>query len=359
MTDTSEVDSLLSGAFTAADLQVMTFEPLREFVPSLITEGFGILAGGPKMGKSYMGLDIVNACGSGGFALGNVPAEECDVLYLALEDSQRRLQSRMRQILTPGRTWPSRLVLKTSILPGMVAATLTEWYEAHPKSLVVLDTLTKNRPQRPPGADPYIADYRFGSALKDVVDASPGSALLAIHHTRKMAAEDFLDTLSGTQGIAGAADYVLVLRRKRKSSDASLSVTGRDILEDEYALVVEDGRWRIDGATFAEAAAKAQQRKDEPSNLGDRSLEAVKFVSARASTTPKDLAEHLGIDNKIAGNLLGNLSDGGYVTKASRGTYLPIGGESGETGEKPAQAPPALSLLSPDSPPPNADGALA
>jgi predicted transcriptional regulator of viral defense system len=69
----------------------------------------------------------------------------------------------------------------------------------------------------------------------------------------------------------------------------------------------------------------------------------LKFVNARESTIPKDLAGHLGIDNKIAGNLLGSLSDSGYVAKASRGTYVAVGGETGETGEMAASGLPAIS----------------
>jgi predicted ATP-dependent serine protease len=154
----AEEVSLLADAFTAAELQHETFEPLREFIPGVVAEGFSILGGGPKMGKSYMGLDFSLANSMGGLALGCIPVEECDVLYLALEDSKRRLQARIKQLLPPGQGWPSRLVLLTKVLPGQVTATIAQWYKYHPKSLVILDTLTKNRPQRAPGADPYIAD---------------------------------------------------------------------------------------------------------------------------------------------------------------------------------------------------------
>ena len=61
--------------------------------------------------------------------------------------------------------------------------------------LVILDTLGKARPQRRAGDDPDIADYQFGTRIKNTVDAIPGAALVAIHHTRKMGAEDWLDTL--------------------------------------------------------------------------------------------------------------------------------------------------------------------
>ena len=66
--------------------------------------------------------------------------------------------------------------------------------------------------------------------------------------------------MSGSQGIAGSADCVLVLSRKRHSDEAVLSVTGRDIAEAEYALNSDDGLWRLDGTTLADAAKTAETR---------------------------------------------------------------------------------------------------
>src|SRR4051794_23623240 len=109
----AEERSLLADAFTAAELQHMAFDPLHEFVPSIVTEGLTIFAGGPKLGKSYMSLDFSLACGSGGVALGYISVEQCDVFYLALEDGGRRLQARTRQLMTGDQQWPSRLVLQT------------------------------------------------------------------------------------------------------------------------------------------------------------------------------------------------------------------------------------------------------
>ena len=84
-----------------------------------------------------------------------------------------------------------------------MVATITEWLDRHRDDenppLVILDTLGKARPQRRAGDDPYIADYQFGTRIKNTVDAVPGAALVAVHHTRKMGAEDWLDTLSGTK----------------------------------------------------------------------------------------------------------------------------------------------------------------
>ena len=90
-----------------------------------------------------------------------------------------------------------------------------------------------------------------------MIDQVPGAALLVVHHTRKLDSADFVDSVSGTQGLAGAADYVLVLKRQRHSTDATLAVTGRDVPEAEYAPLSHDGRWTLDGADLREAANTA------------------------------------------------------------------------------------------------------
>ena len=87
--------------------------------------------------------------------------------------------------------------------------------------------------------------------LASIVKARPGLALVAVHHDRKADADDFLDSVSGSNGITGAADTVLVLRRSRGSADAVLHVTGRDVEEDDHALRFDAGRWELTGAPIA------------------------------------------------------------------------------------------------------------
>ena len=350
--------SLLTHMISAAELDAMTFAALVEHVPHLIVEGFGILAGSPKAGKSWFAAGVALACAQGGTALGGIHVQGRAVLLLALEDGNRRLQHRMRR-LNYDQPLPGRLDVITKVSPGTVVATVTEWLERHRGDenppLAILDTLGKARPQRRAGDDPYIADYQLGTRIKNTVDAVPGAALLAVHHTRKMGAEDWLDTLSGTQGIAGSADYILVLTRKRKSDEGVLAVTGRDIAENEYAIKTDQGIWSLDGMDILDAAATvaARAEAEQQSRLGTQSLDAMKYVNSRSATTPAELAAHLRIDGRVAGNLLARLADNGYIEKPSRGTYIPISGdESSESDETPDQGQmplPADSSLSSDS----------
>jgi hypothetical protein len=317
---------LLAGLKSAAELDGMTFAPLVEHVPGLVAEGFGILAGSPKVGKSWLAVAVALACAQGGIALNGIAVKPRHVLLLALEDGDRRLQSRMRR-LNSDQPLPQRLTYLTKVAPGQVAATISEWLKLHRHDenppLVILDTLGKARPQRKPGEDPYIADYLLGTWIKNTVDSVPGAALLAVHHTRKAGAEDWLDTLSGTQGIAGSADYVLVLTRKRKSDEGLLAVTGRDIVENEYAMRVNNGIWRIDGSDLDVAADRAETRHEE-GRLGDRALEVLSFVNGRVTTTAVDVRKELGIEQDPARVCLNRLAGSDRIRKLGRGVYGPV-----------------------------------
>lgn len=368
-TDDRGVDNrLLDGMISAAALDAMTFDPLVEHIPNLVTEGFGIAAGPPKAGKSWLVNGFALACAQGGTALGGtgggINVDPRHVLLLALEDGPRRLQARMRR-LNHDQPLPARLDIITTITPGTVIATMTEWLERHRNDpnppLIILDTLGRARPQRRAGDDPYIADYQLGSRLKATIDAVPGAALLAVHHTRKMGAEDWLDTVSGTQGITGSADYILVLTRKRKSDEGVLAVTGRDIAENEYAVKTDSGIWSLDGMDLLDASATISTRAEaaKQSRLGNRSLDAMRFVNSRETTTPAELADHLGIDNRVAGNLLASLTDGGYIAKLSRGTYARMGsGETGESSESAGQEAFSFSPPTAVSPPTGESGEM-
>jgi hypothetical protein len=119
---------------------------------------------------------------------------------------------------------------------------LDAWLEEHPACrLAVVDILAAVRPPKPRHDDPYLADYHAVRTLKQVAD-SHSVALFVLHHQREAGAEDKFDTISGTQGLGGAADGALILSRKRGQRDATLSITGRDVQEEEF-------RVRFDRAT--------------------------------------------------------------------------------------------------------------
>ncbi|MEE2855644.1 MAG: AAA family ATPase [Actinomycetota bacterium] len=321
-----ETDGPLAGMFTGTWLDRQEFPPLEYAVPGIIPEGFGLLVAPPKAGKSWLVCGIGLACAAGGYALGCIPVTERPVLYLALEDGHRRLQARSRRLICDvgASVIPAMMHFVTQARPGDVIPMITEFLrqcsDQDWRPLIILDTLGKARPPRPPGADLYSWDYAIGGQLKDTIDNAPGATLIVVHHTRKTEAPDFVDSVSGSQGIAGSADFVLVLSRKRHSDEAVLSVTGRDIPEAEYALTTEGGLWRLDGASLSDAAKTAETRR-EKRELGDDTLQILELVNSRAETRAADVEDELGIPQHKARTYLSRLAESGRIHKGGRGVY--------------------------------------
>ncbi len=98
---------------SAQALRRKEFAPIRYVVPGYIAEGCTLLAGRPKLGKSWLVLEMGLAVAMGEACLGGIVCEQGDVLYLALEDSQRRLQKRIDKVLGPLNEWPARFHFAT------------------------------------------------------------------------------------------------------------------------------------------------------------------------------------------------------------------------------------------------------
>jgi AAA domain len=326
MSHDDDAPDLLAGLRTGAWLDSASFPPLTYAVPGIIPEGLTLLVGPPKAGKSWLSLSLAIAVASGGVALGRLRVgDPRPVLLLALEDGDRRLQDRCRALVGPDHI-PARLHYLTRIVPGAILATVTQWLDSHghEQPLVIVDTLGKCLPPALPGESAYGRDYRVGGSLKRLVDDHPGSSLVTNHHDRKAASEDFVDSVSGTHGLAGAADTVILLARPRQSDDAILHVTGRDVEEAEYAVTCHGGVWSLAGGTLAESAAHAATVKAS-ANLGDRSAEILRFVARHPEgVRAGQVATEMDTSAKEAGVYLGRLLDAGRVQRPERGLYTPV-----------------------------------
>jgi hypothetical protein len=297
------------------------FDPLRYVVPGLMPAGLGIIAAPPKAGKSLLVLDWLLAVALGGAALGRLrtgPAR--DVLYLALEDGDRRLQSRCRHLLAELEPIPGRFRYILAVPPGQVLAVIADALGRHPDTaLIVLDTLGRIMPLPFQGETTYQRDYRVAVALKRIADQRPGLTVIVIHHTRKAGSDDFVDSISGTHGLAGAADTIITLTRGRGKGVGVLRVTGRDVIEADYAVTFRDGAWALDGDTLAEARANVARRA-EAGQLGERSAEIIEYIRQRpAGAKAGDITAKFGGD---AAQYLKRLADSGRLSKPKRGLYV-------------------------------------
>lgn len=232
----TDVETVLGRIVTAQTILNTEYPEPKWAVKGLIPEGVTFIAGPPKLGKSIWVLNIAVAVAEGGKALSLFDVDQGSVLYLALEDGPRRIQDRLRK-LTKGQV-SDRLEVVTEwprVNQGGLEA-IEAWIERHGDArLLIVDTLKMLRPLAT-GRDrnAYDADYEAIQPLTKL--ASQRVALVIVHHTRKALADDPLATVSGSYGLTGAADGVLVLARSRNKSNATLSVIGRDVEEQELAL---------------------------------------------------------------------------------------------------------------------------
>ena len=236
---TNETNKLKT--YTMQELYKQPLEPVEYLVDGLLAPGLYILGGSPKVGKSWMALQLCLAV-CGGKAFLGCATRKSEVLYLALEDGPQRLHSRALRLADAA---PEGLHLCHRAAPigqgleRQIEAQLAE----HPHiRLVVLDTLQKVRCMSGSGLS-YSSDYEDAGALKALADRN-GICLLVIHHLRKMTDEDPFNRLPGTNGLTGAADGTLILmRNKRQDGTATLYATGRDIEDVEEELEFADCRW--------------------------------------------------------------------------------------------------------------------
>ena len=189
-------------------------------------KGLYILAGAPKIGKSWLVLWIAH-CVSVGAPVWELKTKKCDVLYLSLEDTYQRLQRRLVEV-SGGETGSLTIATDAELLGGGLEEQLGSFLQEHPETkFIIIDTLQKIR-QLSGDTYSYAGDYSTMAALKQIADRF-GLTILLVHHTRKQKSSDAMEKISGTTGLMGCADGSLVLEKEsRLGSQGSLTITSRE-----------------------------------------------------------------------------------------------------------------------------------
>lgn len=318
----------------AQTLLGMEFAPIKYVIPGYIAEGLTILGGRPKLGKSWLALDWVVAVASGGQSLG-VKCEQGDAFYLALEDNQRRLQDRLKVVLPKLKSIRpdlSRLSLLTEapkIGEGLIEI-LDAWRNrVDDPRLIVVDTLAMVRPPKGRNQDSYAADYAALSPLQQYASAHR-LAVVVVTHVRKMEASDPLEMISGTNGLTGAADSIMVL--DRAADGPKLYGRGRDVEEVEKALKFDGGKWSVLGNV------------DDVKRSDERRKILTVLVENSKAMTPAEVAEATGMKPTNVRYLLGQMVKAGEATKDGYGSYCVPPSQSSHPSHFPDTLSPSLSL---------------
>ena len=230
---------------TAEQLQSAPYAPVPFLVDELLPEGLHILAGAPKIGKSWLALWLC-LCVAQGQSLWGFATAQGEVLYLSLEDSFQRIQTRLCD-LTEDAPPTLHFAIMADTLKHGLEQQVEQFLTEHPNTkLVVIDTLQRVRGT---GCDNnlYANDYQDIGLLKNFADKQH-IAILLIHHLRKLHDDDPMNMISGSTGLSGAADSTFVLQKhSRLANIASLHCTGRDIPDRTLKLEFgeEDHVWKL------------------------------------------------------------------------------------------------------------------
>lgn len=299
--------------FTAAELSKKKLPKMRWLVRGILPEGLIVLAGKPKVGKSWFALQLCIAVTlKENFISANTIKKR--VMYLSLEDSYARLKSRINSLLDGNRP-PKNLYLTNSwskVKNGGIRKLKNE-ITTKKIRLVVIDTFQRIRPKSSGRRNMYHVDYEHVSAIKMLADKHRITILL-IHHLRKADAEDDVDTISGSTGLTGSADGTLILKKDRGSLNATLSITGRDIQERKLLIVFNENNTSWSYIGEADAHYRNQERQDI--------IDVVEAVDGPLG--PKEIAESLDLPDSKHQNirqLVLKMVKSGELVKVGYGKY--------------------------------------
>jgi hypothetical protein len=288
------------------------FAPINWVVPGYVSEGFMVLAGRQKLGKTWLAIDWALAVATGGVAMGSIPCEQGDVLYIDMENGPRRIQSRIAMLFPDERNRPdlSRLEWVT-VAPQLDAGFIDElerWRVSVPKPrFVIIDVLQRIKPAGQMTRNAYENDYAIWAPLQDWA-TSTRIASLGLHHTKKGGADDPLEALSGSNGLGACADTTLVLDSDQNGK--TLYVRGRDVEEKETALLFAGGAWTMLGE------AADVRRTDERSQI------LSVLLTADEPMNPKEISIATGNNRNSTDQLLYKMAKAGEAEKTGRGLYI-------------------------------------
>lgn len=300
----SEKPRLLT--LSGADLYDKQYEKRQFVVDGLIQRGdFVLLAGRPKSGKSWLVLQLAQAIDQNHKFLGKDTAK-AKVLYLALEDGQRRVHERLHV-----RNWKPENALivfdclsfdddKVGAATGLeqLFNTVTE----HQIDVVIIDTLRKALSGKSDESD----NAAMGAILYRIADFAHSNnvAIILTHHTTKSSTDDPFNSIRGAGAIRGAYDVGIVLQRDTKEKEAVLHVESRDI-EIEGMTITFD---KSSGWSYSGDGEQLEKLRN-----GRKVIAALKEMGGWQ--TLKDIASHMGITEQAVGQQLRAALEKGYIKR--------------------------------------------
>lgn len=332
-------------AISAYDLQQKQFEERYYAVQDMIPEGETVIAAPPKTGKSWLMLDMCLKVAEGKPFLG-FETKKSDTLYLALEDGDSFEQERLNIVLA-GQEAPKNFhFVFSNVMPmneGFLLQ-LEELLAQFPEvKIVVIDTLQFIKYRQGKSESAYETDYRTGRDLKEFAEKKDIAIVVVTHTTKMRYIDDDMANVSGTNGVTGAADAVIVLgKEKRTDAEAKMFITGRKVRQTMHNIKFDDSKCQWQYVGIAEVTDKDQREKEERerSYINSKVREVVLQIARNldkeddpwkgraGDLIEKALEFHIGLreSNKEIGGFLNKMQgmfldyDGVLVEKIKNGT---------------------------------------
>ena len=278
---------------TLDELMDNVFAAKPPVIENLLYTGAYILAGAPKIGKSFLVAQIAHHV-STGQDLWGYKTHQGTVLYLALEDDESRLQRRMYRMFGVEGTSFLYFATNAKMIGGGLDEQLEKFVREHSDTkLIIVDTLQKVR-EAVGDSYNYSRDYEVIGRLKQFADRY-SVCVLIVHHTRKQPAGDSFEMISGTTGLLGCADGALLLQKERRTDGkATLEVTGRDQPDQRLYLTKnqEHLTWDLDHAEH-------ELWKQPPDPVLDAVAKIVSSENREWEGSPTELAQAIQTDMAV------------------------------------------------------------
>jgi AAA domain len=326
----------------AAELLARRLDPPCIIVDGMLSDGLTVLGGGPKDGKSWLAEDLALAVAAGRPWQAR-QTHAGGVLYIDLENGERIIQERLRQLLD-GREQPLERLRFVYEWPcfdegsGSGLTLLEEYLQAERDiGLVIVDMLAGVRPPRTraDSAGVYEGDYAFASRLNQFALAHH-IALLGLHHTNKkdVKPENPMRAISGSHGLTGGSSANWLLNRPFGASQAQLYIASRELETSDIVLLRDDltGAWETTEQVPTEAAVSAE-----------RACMLAAFVSRGDVLSYRDLHEATGFEGPRLRNLTSRMVQAGQLIREDLGAFRLSEHSSRPVSPAPADTPRSLS----------------
>ena len=294
------------------------FPAVRWYVDSLIPEGLTLLAGPSKIGKSFLAWNIATAVASGGVALQclEIP-EPRQVFYLALEDPEQQLQERLKMMcpdgVSPNLFYATNFGGMTMNVKGIE---VLERYldENETTEMIIIDTWKHVAPPPLQKGTAYDVDYSAILPIQRVAHQRNISIILVTHTRKAIDVENPFNQIQGSTGMQAGCDTMLMMARGE--SGVKLHVTGRRVLEEDYAISLKDGIWKLEGDIDSYSRSAAQEKI------------LMSLGKNRDGMTLTDIAEAIDKSKTTVRQTLTRLAKEGVVTQPKkRGPWYLVEGD--------------------------------